>query len=325
MSGGLCAVISCPQCGSPFDFREGARNGSCRSCKTSLAVCGEAGVARFFLEERLDLARARIAARKFLAASRVDRKVAGNLRFEGGELCFLPYWSIRALATGWRWLEKETVVREEVIDDNGCKSVVERRGPNEQQFETISAPLDHSSPAFDPAAYGLRGIALAGAVLSLKLMDHGALSRRGAKVFDPVKGAEQAKQEALASWKRLRPAGTLRSMERVDLCGERLALISYPVWRLTFAAGDRIYPVVVDAVNGRILKARFPGGTIVRLWQPMAAILLLVSAFFLHPAAGIASTALFMGWFCSAKGASFSALAVFFARLVERKGDVEHG
>jgi hypothetical protein len=287
-------------------------------------VCGEAGVARFWLEERLDLARARVEARKFLAAAGIDPRVAEKLRFEGGELCFLPYWSIRAMATGWRWLEKETLVREEVVDDNGCKSMVERRGPNEQQFDTIAAPIDHSSPAFDPSAYGLRGIALAGAVLSLKLMDHEALSRR-AKVFDPVKGEAQARREALAAWKRLRPTGTLRCMEHIDLCGERLALISYPVWRLTFAANDRIYPVVVDAVNGRILKARFPGGFALRLWQPMAAILLLASAFFLHPAAGIASAALFMGWFWSAHGTSPAALAAFFARLLERKEDVEHG
>lgn len=324
MSSGMSAVISCPQCGSPFDFREGARNGLCPSCRTSLSVCGEAGVARFCLEERLDLARARVEARKFLAAAGVDQKVAEGLRFEGGELCFLPYWSIRALATGWRWLEKETLVREEVIDDNGCKSMVERRGPNEQQFETIAAPIDHSSPAFDTSAYGLRGIALAGAVLTLKLMDHEALSRR-AKVFDPVKGAAQARQEALATWKRLRPAGTLCCMERINLCGERLALISYPVWRLTFAVGDRIYPVVVDAVNGRILKGRFPGPIVVRLWQPMSAILLLLSAYFLHPAAGAAAAALFLGWFCSVHGTSPTALASFFARLVERKEDIEHG
>jgi len=324
VSAGISAVISCPQCGSPFDFREGSRNGLCQSCKTSLAVWGESGVARFSIEERIDLARARVEARKFLATAGVDPRVAEKLRFEGGELCFLPYWSIRALATGWRWLEKETLVREEVIDDNGCKSIVERRGPNEQQFETVASPIDHSSPAFDPSAYGLRGIAVAGAVLSLKLMDHEALSRR-AKVFDPVKSAAQARQEALAAWKKLRPSGTLRCMERVDLCGERLALISYPVWKLTFAAGDRIYPVVVDAVNGRILKARFPGSSVIRLWQPMAAILLLSSAFFLHPAAGIASAVLFLGWFRSVHGSSLAALAAFFARLVERKDDIEHG
>lgn len=324
MSSGMSAVISCPQCGSPFDFREGSRNGLCPSCKTSLAVCGEAGVARFFLEERLDLARARVEARKSLAAAGVDPKVAEMLRFEGGELCFLPFWSLRALVTGWRWLEKEVVVREEVVDENGCKSYVERRGPNEQHFETVASPIDFSSPAFDPSACGLRGIALAGAVLSLKLMNHEALSQR-ATVFDPVKGAALARQEALAASKKSRPAGTLRCMDRFVLCGERLALISYPVWRLTFSAGERIYPVVVDGINGRMLKGRFPGPVVVRLWQPMAVILLLLSAYFVHPAAGSGAVTLFLGWFFSVHGTSLAELASFFALLVERKEDIEHG
>jgi hypothetical protein len=325
MTAGMTAAISCSQCGSPFNFREGTRNSACHSCGTSLAVTGESGISRFYIEERLDLAMARTEARKFLATSGVDPKMVESLRFEGGELCYLPFWCLRALALGWLWLEREVVVREEDVDENGCKRIVERRGPNELSFDTVAAPLDFSSPAFDAASFGLLGIALAGAVLPLKAMDHETLSRRG-KVFDPVKGVDQVRREALSASKgRFRTRGVLRCKDDLRICGEKLSLISYPVWRLSFAAGERLYPLVVDGINGKVLKGRFPGAIIFRLWQPMAAILLLAYAFSLHKIAGLIAVFAFLIWLQSARGLSPAGLATFFTSFVERKGDIEHG
>ena len=325
MSGRMSAAISCPQCGSPFNFREGTRNAVCPSCGTALSVHGEAGVQRFFIEERLDLPRARSAARKFLATAGVDPHMAETLKFERGELCFLPFWSLRALALGWQWLEREKIVREEIVDENGTKRVVERRGTNEQLFETLASPLDWSSPAFDSTAFGLRGVAVAGAVLPLKVMDLAALKRRGT-VFDPVKGADQVRREALAAARdRCRPAGVIRISSTIQVCAEKLSLISYPVWRLVFTSGERLYPLVVDAVNGRILKGRFPGRTTLRLFAPMAVVLQLVYAFSLHRAVGALAVAVFLVWFYTARGLSPAELAVFFFRLIERGEDIEHG
>lgn len=325
MTGGVSAAISCPQCGSPFNFREGTRNAVCPSCGNALSVSGEAGIRRFFLDEKLDLPRARSTARKFLATSGVDPRMVETLKFERGELCFLPFWSLRALALGWQWLEREVVVREEVVDENGAKRVVERRGPNEQVFETLASPLDWSSPAFDPSAFGLRGIAVAGAVLPLKVMDLAALKQRGT-VFDPVKGAEQVRREALAAARdRFRPDGVIRISSTIQVCAERLSLISYPVWRLVFTAGERLYPLVVDAVNGRILKGRFPGRIQVRLSAPMAAVLFLIYAFSFHRMVGALAAVAFLVWLHSARGLSPAALAVFFFRLIERGEDIEHG
>lgn len=325
MTGGLSAAISCPQCGSPFNFREGNSNALCPSCGSALSVAGEAGIRRFFLDEKLDLAKARSAARKFFATSGIDPRVVESLKFERGELCFLPFWSLRALALGWQWLEREVVVREEVVDDNGTRRVVERRGQNEQLFETVASPLDWSSPAFDPSSFGLRGIAVAGAVLPLNVADLAVLKQRGT-VFDPVKGAEQVRREALAAARdRCRPDGVIRIRSSVQLCAERLSLISYPVWRLVFTSGERLYPVVVDAVNGRILKGRFPGSGRVRLFAPMAAILLVVYAFSLHRIIGAFAVVGLLVWLHSVRGLSPAVLALFFFGLVERGEDIEHG
>lgn len=325
MNGAMAAAISCPQCGSPFSFREGTRNALCPCCGTSLAVSGEAGIPRFYLEERLDLATARSAARKFLAASGVDRDLVHTLRFEKGELCFLPFWSLKGLAVGWQWMERESVVREEVFDERGTRRTVERNGPREQIFETVASPFEFSSPAFDNSAFGLRGIALAGSVLPLRVMDHGELERRGT-VFDPVKGADQVRCEALAAARnRSCPDGVLRTRDGIRLCSERLALISYPVWRLSFSAEERVYPVIVDAVNGRILKGRFPGRRELRLLPPMLAILVLVYAWTLHRALGGLALFAFLAWMHASRGLSPATLAVFFFRLAERKEDVGHG
>lgn len=325
MNGAMAAAISCPQCGSPFSFREGTRNALCPSCGTSLAVSGEAGIPRFYLEERLDLPQARSAARKFFAVSGVDTGLVESLRFEKGELCFLPFWSLKGLTVGWQWMERESVVREEVVDENGTKRTVERRGPREQVFETVASPFDFSSPAFDCSAFGLRGIALAGAVLPLRGMDNAELERRGT-VYDPVKGVDQVRREALAAARdRSRPDGVLRIRDGIRICAERLAIISYPVWRLTFTAGERMYPVVVDAVNGRILKARFPGRREIRLFAPMLVILVLVYAWTLQRALGGLALFAFLGWMYASRGLSPATLAGFFFRLTERREDISHG
>jgi hypothetical protein len=325
MTGSMSAAISCPQCGSPFSFREGTRNALCPSCGTSLAVSGEAGIPRFCLEERLDLPRARSEARKFLSTSGVDPGLVKTLKFEKGELCFLPFWSLKGIAVGWQWLERETIIREEVVDDNGTKRTVERRGPREQVFETISSPLDFSSPAFDCSAFGLRGIALAGAVLPLRVMDHALLKRRGT-VFDPVKGADEVRREALSAARdRSRANGVLRIRDRIRVCGEKLAFISYPVWRLSFTAGERVYPMVVDAINGRMLKGRFPGRPGIRLFAPMLAILVLVYAGTLYRALGGLAILAFLVWIYFAHGLSVAGLAGFFFRLTEKSEDISHG
>lgn len=325
MSGSMSAAISCPQCGSPFSFREGTRNAVCPSCGTALAISGAAGIPRFYLEERLDLPRVRSAVRKFLATSGVDPRLVGTLKFEKGELCFLPFWSLRGLAVGWQWMERESIVREEVVDENGMKRTVERRGPREQVFEDVASPLDFSSPAFDNAAFGLRGIALAGAVLPLQGMDHALVKRRGT-VFDPVKGIDQVRSEALASARdRCRPDGILRIKDGIRICGEKVSLISYPVWRLSFTVGERIYPVVVDAVNGRILKGRFPGRREMRLFVPMLVILVLVFSWTLHRALGGLASLAFLCWMYDSRGVSAASLIDFFFRLTEKREDVSHG
>lgn len=321
-----CSVaVSCPQCASPFNFREGERNACCPACGTALAISGEAGISRFFLAERLDLPQARTAARKFLATAGVARQLAESLRFEQGELCFLPFWRLRGYAAGWFWSERETVVKEEYYDDNGLKQVREVRGPNERSMESVMNRVDYSLPACDVARFGLAGIATVSAVLPLRGMDFAALAKRGT-VFDPTKEPAQVRQEALAQSRgRLGGNGVLRQAGRLDLCGEQLALISYPVWSLTFSRGERLYPLTIDGVNGRVLKGRFPGTPRFRLLEPLLTVTLLVFAFSLHTAVGVAALLAFFGWLAGNGGLSAERLLAWFFLLVEPGKEVEIG
>lgn len=318
-------TISCPQCASPFSFREGDRNARCPSCGTSLAVSGEAGIARFWIEERIDLAQARANARRAVAAAGGDPAVVERLRFEGGELCFLPFWRLRGHAAGWLWTERETVTREEEYDENGVKTVREVRGPNQCATESVMVAVDYSSPACDVSRFGLRGIAVAGAVLPLQGMDFALVSGRGT-VFDPVKDPDEVRREAVAQARaRGGGNGVIRSTGRFSLCGERLALISYPVWCLTFARDDRLYPVTIDGVNGRVLAGRLPGSTRLTLLRPLLTVTLLVFAFTLHELLGAAAAVGFLGWLAANGGLSPERLGAWFFTLVELQGEVELG
>lgn len=317
--------IGCPRCGGPLDFREGSRTTVCGACRTPLAVTGAAGITRYYLEETLDLPGARSAARRFLATAGVDESVVSQLRFDGGELCFLPFWRLRGSAVGWRWLERETVIEEEYIDGQGLTRRREVTGAPERESDILALPVEYSTPACDLSPYGLAGIATVSSVMTLKGMAYERLARRGT-VFDPTKEAEQVRREAVGMMRmRSRPKGTVRQEERLELCAEQLALISYPVWRLCFIRGERLYPVMVDGVNGRVLKARFPGRAKIRLVAPLATVALILFAFSFHVASGVVAAALFLGWLASRGELSPAGVIRHFFLLVVPGEEVEHG
>lgn len=317
--------IGCPQCGGPLDFSEGSRTTVCGSCRTPLAVTGAAGITRYYLDDTLDLAAARTAVRRFLATKGVAEAMVTQLHFDSGELCFLPFWRLRGHAVGWSWQERETVVVEEYIDDQGIPHQREQKGLPAREHQILALPVDYSSPACDLSPYGLAGIATVSSVLPLKGMAYDRVARRGT-VFDPAKEAEQVRREALGLARdRSRTKGTLRCEERLELCGEQLALLYYPVWKLGFVKGERLYPVIIDGVNGRVLKARFPGKAEIRLLAPLVTVTLLVYFFCVHVATGIVTIALFLGWFASREEFSLAGLVRYFFLLVTPGEEVEHG
>jgi hypothetical protein len=317
--------IGCPQCGGPLDFREGSRITLCGACQTLLAVTGGAGTNRYVLEETLDLAGARSTARRFLATAGVDESVVTQLHFQGGELCYLPFWRLRGVALGWQWLERDTAMAEESPDEQGMTRGREVKGLPEQLFEILALPVEYSSPACDLSPFGLTGIATVSSVLTLKGVSYERLARRGT-VFDPTKGADQLRREAMGLLReRSLPQGTVRHEERLTLSGEQLALIYYPVWKLGFLREERLYPVVVDAVNGRLLKARFSGRSRIRLAWPLATVTLLIYACFLQMTVGILATLLFLGWLASRGELSPAGVARHFFLLVVPGEEVEHG
>ncbi|AAR34411.1 hypothetical protein KVP06_05435 [Geobacter sulfurreducens] len=325
MSERQTVTISCPQCASPFSFSEGNRNALCPSCGTSLAVSGEAGIPRFVIAERIDRTQARAAARKAAAAAGGDPKVVELLRFEGDELCFLPFWRLRGHAAGWLWTERETRVQQEEYDENGMRTVREVRGPVESGTETVMIAVDYSSPACDTSRFGLRGIAVASAVLPLAGMDFAEVSRRGT-VFDPVTTPDQVRREALAQARsRGGGKGVLRSAGRLALCGERIALISYPVWSLTFSRGERLYHVAVDGVNGRVLAGRLPAAVRIAVLRPLSTVTLLIYSFTLHPLVGFVVVGAFLAWLAANGGLSIERLTIWFFGMIERRGEVELG
>ncbi|MDD2308592.1 MAG: hypothetical protein PHH91_03325 [Desulfuromonadaceae bacterium] len=285
-------VFKCPHCGGPFECAEGDRSAVCRFCGVTSVISGDSGVHRLLIRERVDLNAARAAVRKLLAAGGDARESASSFSFKEGTLLFLPFWRIRGIATGWQWREKETFREEVEYDENGTRFTRTVKGENERSFSLVAAPLDLSTPAGDYSPYGQMPVGLAAAVLKCEALDYRETAAR-ATVVDPLKGIAQARQEALAITRvGGNPDGTVHQEARVRISSEWLALTYYPIWRLLFTRGGRVYPVTIDAVNCTIIRCQFPGEEQRERFLPLALIAMVLLGWTTMPAAGAALTAL---------------------------------
>lgn len=281
-------VFKCPHCGGPFECAEGDRGAVCRFCGVTSVLSGDSGVNRLLVRERIDLNAARAAVRKLLAGG----ESVTSFSFTEGTLLFLPFWRIRGTATGWQWREKETFREEVDYDENGTRFTRTVKGQNERSFSLIAKPLDYSMPAGDYSPFGQVRVGLAAAVLKCEVMDYQDAATK-ATVVDPLKGVAQARQEALAISRGGGDSdGTVRQEVRLRISSEWLALTYYPVWRLLFTRGGRVYPVTIDAVNGAVIKCQFPGEEQRERFLPLALIALVLLGWTTMPAVGVALTAL---------------------------------
>lgn len=284
-------VFKCPLCGAPFEFTEGDHVSLCQFCGATSAIAGDTGIPRLLIPERIDLNDARAALRKLLA-NEGGSEFAASFNFKGGTLYFLPYWRIHGKAIGWQWSERETYSEEVDYDEKGARYTRQVKGPNERIFSLIAKPLDFASPAGDFTVFGRVRAGLAGSVLKCEVMDYPSAAARGV-VVDPLKGVAQARQEALAmSLESAGAEGSIRRESRVKISSEWLSLLYYPVWSLQFARGDSMYPVVVDAVNGEVVKCHFPLEKERKCFLPLALISLILLGWTTMPVAGVAFTLL---------------------------------
>jgi len=285
-------VFKCPHCGGPFECAEGDRGAVCRFCGVTSVISGDSGVHRLLIRERIDLNAARTAVRKLLAAGEPGRESATSFSFKEGTLFFLPFWRVRGMATGWQWREKETFREEVDYDENGTRFTRTVKGENERSFSLIAKPLDFSTPAGEYSSFGQMRVGIAAAVLKCEALDYQDTAARGT-VADPLKGVAQARQEALAVTRGGgNSEGTIRREERVRISSEWLALTYYPVWRLLFTRGGRVYPVAIDAVNGDVIRCQFPGEERRERFLPLAFIAMVLLGWTTTPTAGVALTAL---------------------------------
>jgi len=112
----------------------------------------------------------------------------------------------------------------------------------------------------------------------------------------------------------------------VRISSEWLALTYYPVWRLLFTRGDKVYPVTIDAVNGDVVKCRFPGAEKRERFLPLVLIALLVLGWTTMPPVGVAATALaayLLKWRTGTL--AVSSIVTLLAGTPERDAGVQRG
>jgi len=319
-------VFKCPHCGGPFECAEGDRGSVCGFCGVTSVISGDTGVHRLLIRERIDLNAARTAVRKLIATGTKSHEDAASFSFTEGTLIFLPFWRVRGMAMGWQWREKETFREEFDYDENGTRYTRTVKGPNERSFSLLAKPLDFSTPAGDYTVFGQVRAGLAAAVLKCEVMDYPDAAAR-ATVVDPLKGIAQARQEALAMTQGSGDSnGSIRREARVRISSEWLALTYYPVWRLLFTRGDKVYPVTIDAVNGDVVKCRFPGAEERERFLPLALIALLVLGWTTMPLVGVAATALaayLLKWRTGTL--AVSSIITLLAGTPERSAGVQRG
>ncbi|OGR30881.1 MAG: hypothetical protein A2X83_00705 [Desulfuromonadales bacterium GWD2_54_10] len=319
-------VFKCPQCGGPFEFAEGDCSSLCSFCGVTSLLVGDRGVHRLIIPERVDLKAARTSLRKLLASQEEGQAFAASFSFSGGSLLFLPFWRIRGMAMGWQWCEKETFKEEIDYDENGTRYTRRVKAPNERVFSLVAKPLSFSSPAGEYTPFGMIRVGLAGDVLQCEPMDYPVAAARGS-VVDPLKGIAQARQEALAMTRdSIESEGVVRKESRIRISSEWLALLYYPVWNLHFTRGDRFYPVMVDAINGEVIKCRFPGEKQHGPFLPLAMLALLVLGWTTMPLAGVAATVLVLYLLKSRLGTwDASTIIKLLAGIPERGAGVQRG
>jgi hypothetical protein len=242
--------LACPSCNGTLSVREGQRIVKCPYCSHSAYVKGDRGLARFQVARKVERAAAEGAVRQFWQGMNKAADLKQRAQIRELFLAYVPYWRGQASLVGWFFGRQQEGSGEH-----------RRLVPRERK---IREDMEWTGAAGDVGEFGVESISTSGKKFSA--YDADVLHREGL-VFEPVGSVDDAATAARQAWQE-------RAFSRAGLdevsqswlrrLRERLSMVFYPLWVARYSYRNRIYPVVVDGFNGRVLYGKAPGNVLFR-------------------------------------------------------------
>lgn len=239
--------LICPNCAGVVPVAEGMRVVQCPYCSLHSIVQGERGIRRWQVARRLDRNAAEASVQGFYGGMRKARDLRRTARVSELFLAYLPFWRVESTVAGWFFGRVRA-------DEDSTK-------PDEHMvFET----MHWNDAAVDVAEFGVHRIVVSRE--DLQPFDSQALHAE-AMVFEPTESRTEAFEEARKHFlyeSRKQANQKTTTYERIELLRPDFGLVYYPVWIARYTYRNRTYPVVVDAVSGKVMYGKAPGNTIYR-------------------------------------------------------------
>jgi hypothetical protein len=219
----------------------------CPYCSLHSLVQGERGVRRWQVTRRVDRTSAEKSVRGFLSGMRKARDLSRAAKIEELLLVYLPFWRVEATVAGW-------------IFGRVRKDKDETKPDEHYVFES----MHWNDAAVDVSEFGVHRIVVSRD--DLQPFDSQALHAE-AMVFEPSESRTDALDEAQAHFEyRSRAAArqTRIHYENIQLLRPEFSLVYFPVWLARYSYRNRVYQVVVDAFNGKVMYGKAPGNTLYR-------------------------------------------------------------
>lgn len=239
--------LICPGCGGVVPVAEGVRIVQCPYCSLHSLVQGERGVRRWQVTRRVDRTTAEKGVRGFLNGMRKARDLSRTAKIEEMLLVYLPFWRVESTVAGW-------------IFGRVRKDKDETKPDEHYVFES----MHWNDAAVDVSEFGVHRIVVSRD--DLQPFDSQALHAE-AMVFEPSESRTDALDEARAHFEyRSRAAArqTRIYYENIQLLRPEFSLVYFPVWLGRYSYRNRVYQVVIDAFNGKVMYGKAPGNILYR-------------------------------------------------------------
>lgn len=239
--------LICPNCSGVVPVAEGVRVVQCPYCNLNSLVQGERGIRRWQVARRVDRAGAEAGVRGFLSGMRKARDLGRAAKIEELLLVYLPFWRVEATVAGW-------------LFGRVRKDKDETKPDEHYVFES----MHWNDAAVDVTEFGVHRIVVSRD--DLRPFDSQALHAE-AMVFEPSESRTEALEEARAHFvyrSRTAAGQTRTSYENIQLLRPEFSLVYFPVWLARYSYRNRVYQVIINGVDGKVMYGKAPGNILYR-------------------------------------------------------------